>query len=181
MGDGNKMLDVMGVLLEGDDCFLDVEAIDGNKNYPVKLIASDSMQIPIAAIMPSGKNLPIVGVTAMGETLPVKGISRFGNTIRITIIEGGAFRDVYAYSDSGTKGLVTGANDIGGDIALVARSTVVGAIDGAKAIGISAEEAASAAATSAIEAANGVSQEAVDKVKAVVTGTINGIKITLNK
>ena len=106
--ESGDLLDVVAILDEGDDCFMDIKAIKGDVIYPVKMVASDSMYIPIAAITPSGGNLNLVGVTAMGEQFPVKGVSRFGNTIRISVIEAGSFKDVNAISPDGKVRLVSG-------------------------------------------------------------------------
>jgi hypothetical protein len=102
------VLDVVAMLDEGDDCFMDVKAIKGDLIYPIKMVASDSMYIPIAAITPSGGNLNLVGVNAMGEQYPVKGVSRFGNTIRIAIVVGGSFEDLQATSPDGKERVVSG-------------------------------------------------------------------------
>lgn len=106
--ESGALLDVVAILDEGDDCFMDVKAVKGNKIFPVKLIASDSMEIPVAAVTPSGGNLAVVGIDAMGTQYPVKGISRFGNTIRIVIIESGSFREIVAVSPDGKIRTVTG-------------------------------------------------------------------------
>ena len=61
----------------------------------------------------------------------------------------------------------------------IAKNAVVGAIDGAKQVGVSTEEAASAAATGAMEAAQGIGGATADTVKGAVTGTISGVKVVL--
>ena len=61
----------------------------------------------------------------------------------------------------------------------MARSTVEGAIDGARSVRLKAEDAASAAATGAIEAAREVSESAAAAVTKAVSETISGIKVVL--
>lgn len=106
--ESGEFIDVVAILDEGDDCFMDVKAIKGDMVYPVKMVASDSMYIPIAAITPSGGNLNLVGVNAMGEQYAVKGVSRFGNTIRIAVVVGGNFEDIQATSPDGKERIVAG-------------------------------------------------------------------------
>ena len=76
-------------------------------------------------------------------------------------------------------GTIKGTHEACGDLASATRDIVIGAIDGAKTIGVSAEEAASAAITSAMEGAQEISEDVVHTVGSVVGETIKGVKVIL--
>jgi hypothetical protein len=63
----------------------------------------------------------------------------------------------------------------------VAKNAVLGAIEAAKEIGVSAEEAASAAATGAVEAAQKIGGETGAAIRKAVSGTIGGIKVIIKE
>jgi hypothetical protein len=107
-GSSGAMLDVVAILDEGDDCFMDVKAINGSDIISVKLISTDSMYIPVMAVTAGGKTMPIVAVSASGEVYDVKGVSRAGNTINIAAIVSGSLKEVHALSPDGKKRLIAG-------------------------------------------------------------------------
>ena len=107
-GNSGKVIDVVAVMEEGDNCFMNVKGIDGDEKIAVKLVASDSVYIPVFAITANGTKMSIKAVNGQGRQYDVKGISRFGNTIRIAAVVGGSFHDIIALSEMGDKRQVAG-------------------------------------------------------------------------
>jgi hypothetical protein len=103
------LLNVVAMTDEGDDCFMDIRAVENGQYYSVKLIATDSMQIPVMAIKPNGTTLRIVAVSSSGEVYQVKGVSRFGNTIKLAAVsQSGSFKDIVAKSTDGKTKSIAG-------------------------------------------------------------------------
>jgi hypothetical protein len=63
----------------------------------------------------------------------------------------------------------------------MAKNVVIGVIEAAGEIGISAGEAPSAAATGAVEAAGTVGEDTASAVRKAVTGTIAGVKVVITE
>ncbi len=105
---GNQM-DVVAVTVEGDDCFMDIKVVSGEELIPVKLIASDSLYIPVAGVTPAGDMYALRAITEDGSSLPIKGVGREGNTLRIAALpRAGDFKDIVAYSTDGKTKQVAG-------------------------------------------------------------------------
>ncbi|MEJ2070706.1 MAG: hypothetical protein P8X58_09930 [Syntrophobacterales bacterium] len=74
------------------------------------------------------------------------------------------------------KGAVRGASEVGGDVALVARSAVSGVMEAAGQAGSNVGSATKAAVTGAMEAASSLSQTAITGVRDVLVTAVGGLK-----
>jgi hypothetical protein len=102
-------LDIVAMVEEGDDCFMDVRAVENGKYYPVKLTISNEMEIPVFAVKKDGSKLEVVAVSDAEGNFRVKGVSRFGNTIRIAAVSpSGSFKDLIAKSMDGRTKSISG-------------------------------------------------------------------------
>jgi hypothetical protein len=103
------LLDVIAMSDEGDDCFMDIRAVENGHYYSIKLIASDSMQIPVMAVKDNGSTMNIIAVASDGEIYQVKGVSRFGNTIKIVgVTQSGSFKELVAKASDGRTKSISG-------------------------------------------------------------------------
>lgn len=95
-----KQYDVKA-LENGDTHVMDVKAMDGTAQFPVKVIASDDAMMPVKAIAADGSLLDIKALDADGNKLDVKGVATAGHLVHIKAI--GPDRALY-----GIKAISTG-------------------------------------------------------------------------
>lgn len=104
-----SLLDIVAMVDEGDDCFMDIRAVEKGQYYSVKLIATDSMHIPVMAVKNDGSTLNVIAIADNGEVYKVKGVSRFGNTIKLAAVSpSGSFKDLVAKSVDGRSKAISG-------------------------------------------------------------------------
>ena len=115
-----KQYDVKA-LENGDTHIIDVKAIDGGVQLPIKVIASDDAMMPVKAIAPDGTLLDIKALHTDGSKLDVKGVAESGHLVHIKAI--GPDRAMYgvkAISSSGQmrdiKGVRIGMNGKDADV-----------------------------------------------------------------
>ncbi len=88
---------------------LDIKALQGDKQLPVKMIVSTDKYTPIKAISDDGVLFDIKAITQDGKKLDVKGVLRDGNIIHVKAInEDGDFYGIKAISPDGELNDVKG-------------------------------------------------------------------------
>ncbi len=106
--DGN-IYDVKAIQDSDQRHLLDVKAMVGENNLPVKILVSDGKYAPVKAIGEDGTLYDIKALTAEGGKLDVKGVSSSGNIIHIKAIsKEGAFYGIKAISPEGQLNDVKG-------------------------------------------------------------------------
>lgn len=96
-----KQYDVKA-LENGDTHIMDVKALDGANQFPIKVIASDDALMPVKAISTDGTLLDIKALDAEGGKLDVKGVSGSGHLIHIKAM--GPDRALYGIKAISTSG-----------------------------------------------------------------------------
>ena len=91
-GEDGKPNDVKA-LQRGDAHLLDIKALVGGAELPIKVIASDDAFLPVKAITPEGKLMDVKAIAPDGSKLDVKGISWSGHIVHIKAV--GADRALY--------------------------------------------------------------------------------------
>lgn len=93
---------VVAILKDGADHFMDVKVIHGDAVLPVKMLVSNDYYVPVKAITDRGSIVKIKAVADNGQLLDVKGVSRAGNTvIMAAITEDESFYPIKAVSPEG--------------------------------------------------------------------------------
>ncbi len=88
---------------------MDIKALMGEQELPVKMLVSDDQYAPVKAIGSGGTIYDIKAITSEGDKLDVKGVNRSGNIIDIKAIDKtGAFYGVKAISPDGELNDVKG-------------------------------------------------------------------------
>ena len=80
-------------LERGDAHLLDIRALIGGIELPIKVIASDDAFLPVKAITADGKLMDVKAIATDGTKLDVKGIARSGHIIHIKAV--GPERELY--------------------------------------------------------------------------------------
>lgn len=80
-------------LQRGDAHMLDIKALVGGSELPIKLIASEDAFVPVKAIAADGQLIDVKAIAADGTKLDIKGIARSGHIIHIKAI--GPDRELY--------------------------------------------------------------------------------------
>ncbi|MGB5463268.1 MAG: hypothetical protein WBM92_07880, partial [Aureibaculum sp.] len=83
--DGN-IFDVKAIQNTKQTSFMDIKALVGNKQLPVKLLVSGDKYTRVKALADDGSVYDIKALTPEGDTLDVKGVSRTKNIIHIKAI-----------------------------------------------------------------------------------------------
>ena len=89
--------------------FIDIKALVGDKEFPVKVLVSGDKYTRVKALADDGSVYDIKALTPEGDTLDVKGVSRTKNIIHIKAInKAGEFYGVKAISPEGKLNDVKG-------------------------------------------------------------------------
>lgn len=80
-----KQYDVKA-LENGDTHVMDVKALDGAAQFPIKVIANDDAMMPVKAIAADGTLLDIKALDPDGNKLDVKGVATAGHLVHIKAI-----------------------------------------------------------------------------------------------
>ena len=83
--EGNQY-DVSAIQNSDQHSFLDVKAIVGDKQLPVKMLLSEDQYAPVKAIDKGGVSYDIKAITETGEKLAVKGVTQFGTVVSLKAI-----------------------------------------------------------------------------------------------
>jgi hypothetical protein len=91
-------------LENGDTHLMDVKALVGDQQLPIKVIASDDAFAPVKAIGADGRLWDVKAIDAEGNKLDVKGVSRAGRIIHIKAL--GPQREIYGVKAISPDGLM---------------------------------------------------------------------------
>ena len=106
--DGN-IYDVKAIQNTAQRSFIDIKALVGDRELPVKVLVSGDKYTRVKALADDGNVYDIKALTPEGDTLDVKGVSRTKNIIHIKAInKAGEFYGVKAISPEGKLNDVKG-------------------------------------------------------------------------
>lgn len=99
---GGNPIDIKAIQNSDQDYLLDVKAIKGAENLPVKILVSKNQFAPVVAINNAGNAFKLKAINAEGEQLEVIGVRRFGNIVIMkAVTKKGKFYAVKAISPTG--------------------------------------------------------------------------------
>lgn len=103
-----KSFDIKAIQNSDQDNLLDVKAVMGDQQLPVKILVSKKQYAPVAAISNNGKTYKLKAITADGK-LDVIGVVRFGDVVIMKVInKKGKFYGVKALSPTGQMNDIKG-------------------------------------------------------------------------